>query len=474
MENKQGDALKMTAYRWTQVCSAATLCVVMWGEAAAAGPYALVVGRRDPAVTVIDLGKAVLPGNSGTPNAVISRVRVTPDVDTNGDGVADAPAAGLPSNIVIPPQGRYAYVVNHAGNATPAQVAGFQHGWAGTVAVLDLMAALDPANNGTLGAVRFWVPTGAYGPVGLALTPDLNTAFVSNSEGNRTEDGARGISVLDLNAGQLAQSVPLALGGGGSVPQGTGKSCAALANNPSIVPFASPHGDMGCFPNPNAIVISPMHGGYAFVANGGTDDVSMLDVRRLLAGQPNAEVRRIATGVGPWGLAINAGGNLVAVGNRESAETGIEGNRVSLINVSHAIAGRTDAVVATTLVGTDNPATASRPFGLAFTPDGRRLLVANFRTNNLSVVDVRRALAGDAGAEVARIALAHPSGGPARPRGVAITPDGKFAAVSGGAPNAAGGGALWLVDLEAAAVVATVTGVGNEPYMVQVTHGPAQ
>jgi DNA-binding beta-propeller fold protein YncE len=464
----------MNAYRWTRVCAAAALCAAMGTEAVAAGPYALVTGRRDPAVTVIDLGKALLPANNATANAVISRARVTPDVDTDGDGVADTPAAGLPSNIVIPPQGRYAYVVNHAGTATPAQVAFFQHGWAGNVAVLDLMAALDPANSGTVGAVHSWVPSGAYGPVGLALTPDLMTAFVAHSEGNGTEDGAREVNVLDLRSGQVVQSVKLALGNGGEVLQGPGKSCAALANDPASIPFASPNGDIGCFPDSNAIVVSPMRGGYAFVANGGTDDVSVLDMRRLLAGRPDAEVRRIATGVGPWGLAINSGGGLVAVGNRESAETGIEGNTISLIDVSRAITGRNDAVVASVRVGTDGASTASRPFGLAFTPDGRRLLVANFRTNNLSIVDVRRALAGDPQAEVGRIALARPDGGPGRPRGVALTPDGKFAAVSGGAANAAGGGTLWMVDLDAAAVVATVTGVGNEPYLLQVTHGPAQ
>lgn len=464
----------MTAYRWTQTYTVLALCALVAGEAAAAGPFALVAGRRDPAVTVIDLGKALVPANNATANAVLSRVRVTPDVDTDGDGVADAPAAGLPSNIVIPTQGRYAYVVNHAGNASPAQVSGFQHGWAGTVAVLDLAAALDPVNNGTLGAVRSWVPTGAYGPVGLALTPDLMTAFVAHSEGNGTEDGARDVSVLDLRNGLVLQSVALALGNGGAVPQGPGKSCADLANNPANIPFASPNGDIGCFTDSNAIVVSHMKGGYAFVANGGTDDVSVLNVRRLLAGQPNAEVGRIATGVGPWGLAINSSGSLVAVGNRESAETGIEGNTISLIDVARAINDPARAVVAKVMVGTDDPALASRPFGLAFTPDGKRLLVANFRTNNLSIVDVRRALAGEAGAELARIALNRPGGGAGRPRGVALTPDGKYAAVSGGAANAIGGGTLWMVDLEAAAVVATVMGVGNEPYLLQVTHGPAQ
>lgn len=74
------------------------LCLVISVEAAVAdGPFALVAGRRDPAIIVVDLGKALQPANNGTSNAVISRARVTLDVDTDGDGVVDSPAAGLPS-----------------------------------------------------------------------------------------------------------------------------------------------------------------------------------------------------------------------------------------------------------------------------------------------------------------------------------------------------------------------------------------
>lgn len=124
-EKRTDDCLSLV-----RMCAAAALCAVMGGGAAAAGPFALVTGRRDSAVAVIDLGKALLPVHHATANAVISRVRVTTDVDTNGDGVPDTSAAGLPSNIVILPKGRHAYVVNHSGNATPAQMSGFQHGWA--------------------------------------------------------------------------------------------------------------------------------------------------------------------------------------------------------------------------------------------------------------------------------------------------------------------------------------------------------
>jgi hypothetical protein len=104
------------------------------------------------------------------------------------------------------------------------------------------------------------------------------------------------------------------------------------------------------------------------------------------------------------------------------------------------VTGAKDAEAARLIVGTNNPSAASRPFGVAFTPDGKTLLVSNFRANNLSFVDVEKALSGGLGAEVARLPLATPDGKPSRPRGIAITPDGKYAAITGaprGEPGAA-------------------------------------
>jgi DNA-binding beta-propeller fold protein YncE len=449
-------------------------CFTILADAAVAdGPFALVAGRRDPAVIVVDLGEALRPSNDGTANAVISRPRVTPDIDTNGDGVPDTPAAGLPSNVVISSDGRNVFAVNHAGNATPAQVAVFQHGWPGTVTVLDLDAVLDPGNDGSTNAIKAVIPTGGFGPVGLTFTQDRKFALVAHSEGDGNEDGAREITVVDLVSKQVVNTLTLALGNGGTIDQGPGRSCPELEANPTLIPHGFPDGDVGCFADSNGIGVSLRHGGFVFTANGGTDDVSVIHLRRMLAGDSDAEVARVATGVGPWGLAVSRGGNLVAVSNRESAETGVEGNTVSLIDVARAIAGGGNAAVAEVLVGTDDPTVSTRPFGLTFTPNGRKLVVANFRSNNVSVVDVRRALAGKSDAEAARIELTRPDSRPAQPRGVAVTRDGRFAIVAGGPRNVPEGGSLWLVDLKSATVAATVTGVGNEPYLLDITHGPA-
>ncbi len=465
------------------------LAIIFISEIGWAGSLALVAGRRDPRVIVIDVEQALNPANNGTANAVVARVRVTRDVDTNGDGIPDSPASGLPSNIVVAPDGRTAFAVNHAGNATPATVNVFQHGHLGTVAVIDIGDALKPANNNTTNALSAIIPTGFWGPVGLGLGPNGKFALVANSEGQGKEDGAREISVIDLRKEVATETALLALGNGGQVAQEPGKSCAALATDPALRPMAIPHPNFGCFPASNALGVVRRRGGFAFTANGGTDDVSVIDIDRAIEGHPGAEVARIPVERGPWGLAVSPNQRYVAVTNRESAETGVEGNTISLLDARRAIDGKPGAEVARVRVGTADPAISTRPFGLSFTPDGRRIVVANFRTNDVSIVDVQQALAngvnGGSAAEVARIPLTKPGGGPARPRGVAVTSDGRYAVVSGGAAAAGlalGGngafceqvtavencGALWVIDLRSNTVAATVTGVGNEPYLVDI------
>jgi len=303
------------------------------------------------------------------------------------------------------------------------------------------------------------LPTGGFGPVGLAVTPDRRFALVSNSEGDGDEDGGRTIAVIDLTSGAVVRQVT----------QAFGKPGFPCPSTP--IPHAGPHTSFGCFPDANGVAISPRRGGYVFTANGGTDDVSVIDLARALAGDPAAEVARVPVAVGPWGLAVSPDGALVAVANRENARTGAEGNTISIIDVDRAVAGGKDAEVARILVGTNNPATPTRTFSVAFTPDGREIVATNFRTNNVSIVDVAKALAGEP-AEVARIPLATPGGGPSRPRGVALTPDGRYAVITGAARGTSGSGVVWLLDVPARKVVSRVTGVGNEAYLLDILPGP--
>jgi YVTN family beta-propeller protein len=101
------------------------------------------------------------------------------------------------------------------------------------------------------------------------------------------------------------------------------------------------------------------------------------------------------------------------------------------------------------------------------------VLVANFRTNTVSVIDVRAALAGQAGAEVARIGLDRPDGAPARPKIVAVTRNGRYAVVTGGDDTLAASttratGMVYVIDLRTHSVAAQVTGVGIDPYGLTV------
>jgi DNA-binding beta-propeller fold protein YncE len=453
------------------------------GAAFAAGPYAFVAGRRDSNITVVDLSRALKPANDGTANAVLSEAKTAPD--ENGEPRGD------PANVVLSQDGRIAIAVNHAGNADQEAIAGFHHGWPATLAVLDAKKAMDPANTFTTNALLANFPTGSFGAVGLVMTPDRRHVVVSHSESDMKESGGRELAVLELATGRLVYTFKTALGTGGRIPNAPGYSCAELEADATKIPRSYPNPNVGCFTETNAIGVAR---GHLFTANGGTDDVGVIDMERLLAGQADAEVARIPVQVGPWGMDVDPSGRLVAVANRESAEfsqfnNGVdprEGRTISILDTGRAIAGRADAVRATVVVGTDDrnydpwtedSATVSRPFFPKFTPDGRELLVTNFRTNSVSVVNVRRALAGSPRAEAARIPLTRPvdSDGvqrDARPKGIAITSDGRYAVVTGGArtelPTA---GTLFVVDIRRRRQVAAVTGVGNDPYMVSLTRG---
>ncbi|MEM9781761.1 MAG: hypothetical protein AAF899_04720 [Pseudomonadota bacterium] len=411
--------------------------------------HLIVSGRWDNNVAIVDLEAALRPENDGTDAAVISRPRVTPDVDTDGDGIPDAPASGQPVAVAVDAGRRLGYVVNHSGGATPAAAAAYQHGHPGLVTVLDLTKALDPAHDGTLGAVDAFVSTGRTGPVGPALAPDARHLLVNCGEAAESEDGGAEITVIDTETRSAVASIAL----------------RENADHPAEGPSKhdAPHPSFGRYPNPTGMVISPLRGGVVFTGNGGFSDITVIDLQAGLAGSPEAEINRVAIETGPFGMALSADGTLVAAAARESMSTPFEGRTVSIIDVSRAADGGGDAEVARVRVGSDDPGEATRPFGVAFTPDGRHLVASCFRSNTISVIDVADALGGRP-AEVLRIRPPDPPGGQARPRGIVVV--GRYACVIGGAKTGPGSSLVWLLDLERGEIAATVTSVGNESYFL--------
>ena len=124
-------------------------------------------------------------------------------------------------------------------------------------------------------------------------------------------------------------------------------------------------------------------------------------------------------------------------------------------------------------VGTDGIGAQARPFSVAWTPDGKEILVANTRVNNVSIVDLGLALTHKRGAEIARIPLTRPDGAPARPKVVAVTSEGRYAVVTGGDDTLTASatdptGMVHVIDLSSRSVAGQVTKVGIDPYGVTI------
>jgi DNA-binding beta-propeller fold protein YncE len=454
----------------TLLLGALLLCLVQ--EALADKTYILATGRRDPRMYAIELERALRPSNSNTPNAIVSRSKVALDS-------LDGRLLGDSANIAISEDGRTAYVVNHHGAIDNNEFT--QHGGRGNIAVMDVRRMVDPRNDDTARALRRHIDSGHFGAVGIVLLKDM--FIVGNAESHLTEDGGNRITFVDRRTGSLRHTVELALGGGGNLPCPSYPVPFTSPGGPptfpgqpfvhsngalSPVPLLSPHPSWGCFPDPNGLTVATARSGkrYLYTANGGTDDISVIDLDAALAGDRTAELARIPTQIGPWGIATSPDGRHVVAANRESQRVAFEGNTISLIDVENPL-----VEAARLLVGTSDPNVQTRPFIPSFTPDGREIVIPNFRANNLSIVDLQMALSGHPGAEVARIPLTRPDGAPARPKGSAVSADGRYAAISGGARGVPG--TVWIVDLRKRQVAATVTGVGNDPYglaIVELKH----
>ncbi|MEA2976144.1 MAG: hypothetical protein QOF19_1664 [Alphaproteobacteria bacterium] len=435
------------------------------------GTVALVTGRRDPRIYAIDLTAALKPANNNTANAILARTLVGP---RRLDGVL----LGDPANIVLSADRKTAYVMNHHGAIANAEF--LQHGARANVAIMDVKKMLQKSSDNTDAAVLKVIDGGWFGGVGLLPLNNPNLLLTSASENWLGEDGSNRITIIDPKTGGFVGQIQMPV---------TGKGVRQLAPNcaPYPVPFTSPghppayvHSapspDFGCWPDPESLALGRGSDGktYLFSGNAGTEDVAVMDLEQALKGVPVVEVApRIPVQSGPFGIAASPNGKLIAVTSRESGREDFEGNTISIIDVDLAREGKPGAEAARVQVGTDDPKGQGRPFAVAWTPDGKQVLVTNFRTNNVSIVDVDLALAKKPGAEVARIALTRADKEPPRPKGIGITADGHYAVVAGGnntikasATNLTG--SVFIIDLQKKTVVANVSNVGIDPYGVAI------
>ena len=441
------------------IASGLLLCLAH--EVLADNTFILATGRRDPRIYAIDLEQALKPKNNNTPNAIVSRSKVALDR-------LDGRPLGDPANIVVSEDRKTAYIVNHHGSIDNNEF--LQHGGRGNISVMNIRKMVRRQNDDTAEALERHIDSGHFGSVGLVLLPDM--FIIGNAESHLTEDGGNRITFVDRRTGSLRGEVEIALGNPGFACPDFPVPFVSPHGPPSPVPLLSPDPAWGCFPDTNGITLGHGSDGkhYLFAANGGTNDVSVIDLEQALAGNKTPEIARIPTQIGPWGITTSPNGRWVVAANRESQQVAFEGNTISIIDVDLARIRDPNAEVVRVLVGTNDPNVQTRPFIPSFTPDGRFIIVPNFRANNVSIVELALALAHDPGAEVARIPLTRPPDAdgevrPARPKGSAVTLDGRYAVISGGPRTTfEPSGTVWIIDLRTRTVVATVTGVGNDPY----------
>lgn len=420
--------------------------------------YILATGRRLPYLYSISLSAALDPANNNTSNAIISRNQVAlPHLDGR--------LLGDPANLVVSEDGDTVYVINHHGSIDNAEFR--QHGGRGQIAVIDVQAALQPENNDTANALLRNMDSGGFGAIGTVLLPDL--LVVNNAENNLSEDGGNRIGFVDRRTGGLRHVVELALGSPEFYCEDYPVPYESPYGPPQNLAVLAPDSSFGCFPNPNGLAMGRMNNGnrYLFTANGGTSDVSVVDLEAALRGEAEVERQRLPNHPGAWGITATPDGRHIIVAHGGRQDVSQAGNTVAVLDVDRAVSDPNNSELARIRVGTDDPDTATHPLIPSVTPDGRELIVPNLRADNISIVDLDSALAGNTDAEVSRISLTHPNGGPVRPKGSAITADGRYAAISAGPgslPYSDETGLIFIIDLAEREVVGIVSGVGNDPY----------
>ena len=264
---------------------------------------------------------------------------------------------------------------------------------AGTVLVTDLDTNSVATINPTTGAVSSVYGAGLNGPLGIAVSPDGLTAYVTNSLGNT-------VSPIDLSSFPFRVESPIKVGGA-----------------------------------PSAIALSP-NGAVAYVSDFNSNTVTPIYLSSRSA-QPAIHV-----GSGPWSLAVSTDGSKVIVSNSEATTVSVidvDTRHVTTLKVGGrpeaiAVSPRTD--VAYVLSGSDvvpialssaAPSLGSpivvvnKPVGISINPSGTTAYTVN-ADNTVTRIDLA--------VSPARVSSPVQVGSLSQADGVAISPDGKRAYIA--------------------------------------------
>lgn len=334
--------------------------------------------------------------------------------------IATIPVGNSPSNVAITPNNHFAYVANdnNAGIVgadtvsvidiqtnkviTTISDASFNQVYSITIDAKGLKAYVTNSNTTTVSVINIAtntvidVITGFDGPCAFAITPDGLYAYVPNYGCPAGVGSGNGTTVnrVDLVTNTIvgpAITVDQAPASLAMTPDGTsvyvinyvtgnpGTGTVNIINTTSNLRVGSIPGFFG----PYAIAITP-NGKYAYVSNFGSNNfapmgttVSVIDL------DSNTITATVTVGIQPAGLAVTPNGCFVYVLNYNTQYLGAGYTdltpgvgTVRIINVA------TNALLPPVMT------TSASPAGITISPDGKRAYVANYSSNNVTVLDI--------------------------------------------------------------------------------------
>ena len=195
-------------------------------------------------------------------------------------------------------------------------------------------------------------------PVGLVFSPDGRRLYTTSEI---------------AQAGSIPATCPGEGGSGGTTPQGllTVVDVARAASDPAGSVLAKVPG--GC--DPVRVALSK-DGARAFVTARGADSLLVFDTAKLVADSGHALIATVIAGKSPVGVTV-AGQNVMTADSNRFAQAGRKGEWLSVIDpVTSKVIGNVPAGLF--------------PRELYVTADGMTLLVTNFSSNSLELVDLAR------------------------------------------------------------------------------------
>jgi len=234
------------------------------------------------------------------------------------------------------------------------------------ITVVDLARAR--ASGFTDSAVVGRVPTG-QAPIALAFSSDHRFLYTTSQVAPTAYDWP---AVCHAPGSEAART-------GSSYAQG-----AILVIDVSRATHAPANAVAGAVPagcNPVRLVTSP--GGDVAYVSARTDNALLaFDTRRLLSDPSHALIGRVPVGVAPVGIAVFDRGARIAVTNSNRFGDSNAPQNLTIIDAQRITSGD-DAVLGTVPAG-------AFPRELSVTEDQKTLLLTNFTSKNLAVIDIAR------------------------------------------------------------------------------------